>query len=338
VKRSIKPGNPAFVSARHQRQWHSQEVFAEAYERAARAVGIRASVSPRQVRRWESARPPWPHPDARMVLQAIFGLPLESLGFTAPYDLGAPVERTGSVPSDGCGDGWEDEDAWGDSPEGVPGRLKRLVRLEAHAVSVSCYETILIPGLLQSPGYALSVIQMRNPTIRSSTARERMSIRMQRSERLMRSGRPAWFVVSEAALYQPIGGLAVLAEQMAHLLRLTAEYPQVSVQVLPLDATFVVPAPCLLLEVAPGRTVAWLGQFTDSVLVESPDEVLPFRAAFERLSMTALPTGPTLARIDERRRALCAAMDMTAHRVEAETAALRGQPPPRTRCTARTGR
>ncbi|MFF7242728.1 DUF5753 domain-containing protein [Embleya sp. NPDC008237] len=330
MKRSSRPGNPAFVSARHQRKWYSQEAFAEAYERVAREEGVGVSISPRQVRRWESARPPWPHPDARRVLTAMFGLPLETLGFSAPYDLDS-VERAALAPSGARAATREEGDEWRNLLDDIPERLGQLIRLEMNAISLRSYETLMIPGLLQSPTYALSAIQMRNPTIQSSAAYERVRIRMQRSERLMRSGRPASFIVSEAAFYQPIGGLAVLADQMGHLLTLVSEHPQVSVQVLPLDAAYVVPSPRLLLEVSPGRTVAWLEQLTGSVLVESPDDVMSFRAVFERLSTTALPCVATLERIDERRRELCTAVEVAAHRVGV-------LPPTRTTTTASRSR
>ncbi|MGC0416605.1 DUF5753 domain-containing protein [Embleya sp. AB8] len=233
---------------------------------------------------------------------------MEALGFQAPYDLGSvrpPAVAPSTVAALGQGEA--------DGPRNVPERLNRLLPLEQQAISLRCYETLMIPGLLQSPAYALSAIQMRLPTVRSAVAYERMRIRMQRSERLLWSGRPASFVISEAALYQPIGGLAVLGGQMEHLLMLTSQHPQVSVQVLPLDAAFVLPSPCLLLEVSPGRTVAWLEQLTDSLLVESPDEVMFFQTAFERLSMMALSSQATPERIDERRRALCTAVEVTAH-------------------------
>ncbi|MFE5327754.1 MULTISPECIES: DUF5753 domain-containing protein [unclassified Embleya] len=316
MKRSIKPGNPAFVAARHLRKWYSQEAFAEAYDRVARAEGIKISISVRQVRRWESANPPWPHPDARRVLTAMFGLSPEDLGFRAPYDLAA-VERAALAPRDASRMEREDDAGWRNLLDDIPERLGQLIRLEKDAISLWSYETLMIPGLLQSPAYALSAAQMRNPTIPSSAAYERVRIRMQRSERLMRSGRPASFIVSEAALHQPIGGLAVLADQMGHLLALASQNPQVSIQMLPLDAAFVVPSPCLLLEMSPGRVVAWLEQLTGSVLVESPDDVMSFRAVFERLSTTALPTVATLERIDERRRALCTAVEVAAHQAGA---------------------
>ncbi|MFI1378309.1 hypothetical protein [Embleya sp. NPDC020886] len=82
MKRSIQPGNPVFVAARHQRGWHSQQRLADAFEQRAAECGFRIAVSVRQVRRWESAEPPWPSSDYQTVLESLFGLPLTMLGFS----------------------------------------------------------------------------------------------------------------------------------------------------------------------------------------------------------------------------------------------------------------
>ncbi|WP_282695229.1 hypothetical protein [Streptomyces sp. CC208A] len=47
----------------------------------------RTSVSPRQYRRWESATPPWPHPDHRKLLERFYGRSIHELGFTPPGDV-----------------------------------------------------------------------------------------------------------------------------------------------------------------------------------------------------------------------------------------------------------
>ncbi|MEU2856323.1 XRE family transcriptional regulator [Streptomyces syringium] len=79
---SQHPGNTLFVAARLQRGWHSQSDVADAYECHAAALGEPATITVRQVRRWESPTPGWPNKIARKVLGAMFGgVPLEDLGF-----------------------------------------------------------------------------------------------------------------------------------------------------------------------------------------------------------------------------------------------------------------
>ncbi|MGW0664584.1 XRE family transcriptional regulator [Streptodolium elevatio] len=84
------PVNAQLVAARIARDWHTQDDFAEAYEKHARAMNEQATISIRQIRRWESGRCGWPNRDARRVLEALFGQPLEALGFRRPPNPKAP--------------------------------------------------------------------------------------------------------------------------------------------------------------------------------------------------------------------------------------------------------
>lgn len=76
--------NWRIVAARVERGWHTQEDFAAAYDETARELSEQARISVRQVRRWESGESTWPNRDARRVLEAMFGCPLEDLGFRRP--------------------------------------------------------------------------------------------------------------------------------------------------------------------------------------------------------------------------------------------------------------
>ncbi|MGP8302132.1 transcriptional regulator [Streptomyces inhibens] len=68
--------------------YQSQKAFAE-------AVG----VDVRQVRRWESNNPPWPHPDLQQRLTDLTGQDMEALGFTPPPGRDHPTaqRRHGAV-------------------------------------------------------------------------------------------------------------------------------------------------------------------------------------------------------------------------------------------------
>lgn len=68
-----KTGNQRLRAARIAAGYPSQQDLADALK-----VGVR------QVRRWESATPPWPHPEQGQALTRLLGQDLESLGFTPP--------------------------------------------------------------------------------------------------------------------------------------------------------------------------------------------------------------------------------------------------------------
>ncbi|WP_086824845.1 helix-turn-helix transcriptional regulator [Streptomyces sp. NRRL B-24572] len=77
-------GNVKLRAARIAAGYGTQEAFAD-------AVG----VAVRQVRRWESANPPWPRDAVQRALTSLLGQDMESLGFTPP--AGVPGQRDGQA-------------------------------------------------------------------------------------------------------------------------------------------------------------------------------------------------------------------------------------------------
>ncbi|MFC8695362.1 helix-turn-helix domain-containing protein [Streptomyces parvus] len=78
--------NTRLRSARVAAGYHSQQALAEAL-----GVGVR------QVRRWESSTPPWPHPDLQSALTQLLGQSMEELGFTPPPGRESGGQRPRSV-------------------------------------------------------------------------------------------------------------------------------------------------------------------------------------------------------------------------------------------------
>ncbi len=92
-------GNARLRAARQALGIRSQAALADAVTDTARSIGLRVSINPRTVRRWESASPPWPHPDHARALESLFQRPLEELGFTPPWadaESGLSRNRTGA--------------------------------------------------------------------------------------------------------------------------------------------------------------------------------------------------------------------------------------------------
>ncbi|MFI0736166.1 hypothetical protein ACH4S9_45445 [Streptomyces sp. NPDC021225] len=75
---------------------YTQVAFVSDFVREAARLVIDASLSVRQLRRWESeSPPPLPHPGQQAVLEAMFGLPLAEMGFDVPSHRHSTVERIG---------------------------------------------------------------------------------------------------------------------------------------------------------------------------------------------------------------------------------------------------
>lgn len=90
------PGNRLLKAARLASGFGSQEGLAAALSAAAGELGLRGvSIGPRQVRRWESADPPWPQPHHQQILMHVLGLRMDELGFVAPWSEGEPLTDPG---------------------------------------------------------------------------------------------------------------------------------------------------------------------------------------------------------------------------------------------------
>lgn len=116
--------------------------------------------------------------------------------------------------------------------------LQRLYGLEHGAQGIRCYETLLIPGLLQTEDYARAIMRS-DATVRTVEVEQRVAVRLQRQERLHSDNSVDLTVImSEAALRQQIGGTAVLKGQLEHLLKITEQYPNsVEIRIIPFTAT-----------------------------------------------------------------------------------------------------
>jgi transcriptional regulator with XRE-family HTH domain len=117
--------------------------------------------------------------------------------------------------------------------------IQRLFGLEQGARSMRAYESLLIPGLLQTADY-IKAIMMPDVTVRQIEVDQRVEARLRRQHRLTDPRDPfsLTVVISEAALRQQIGGKRVLKNQLIHLADLIEQHPEaLDVRVIPFTAT-----------------------------------------------------------------------------------------------------
>jgi len=174
-----------------------------------------------------------------------------------------------------------------------PGLLQ-LIGYEAASFIIRNFETMMVPGLLQTEEYARSVI----PQFEEGTSAERAStsveIRMRRQEQLDREDPPLlFFIVDEAALRRLVGGRDVMRRQLRHLTEMAAK-PNVTIEVVPfsvgahpgLKGSFVIvefPDPG-------DDDVLYLEERGDVIRggISEDEEVLAYREEFERLRELSL--------------------------------------------------
>ncbi|MEV5601272.1 helix-turn-helix transcriptional regulator [Streptomyces sp. NPDC052299] len=114
-----------------------------------------------------------------------------------------------------------------------PKKVRDLAKLEARAVELSSYGNHNIHGLLQTKAYTEALLATRRPAYSQEELRRLVDARMARQSIFQRDPAPEFsFVQEEVTLRRPIGGAAVMREQLEHLLEV-AKLPNVEIQVMP---------------------------------------------------------------------------------------------------------
>lgn len=175
--------------------------------------------------------------------------------------------------------------------EAFPDWSRKFMEYSARAVAIREYAAHVVPGLLQTQDYARAVLSVGRTLAGKEQLEERVALRMGRQERLGTPARPElWVVLDEAVLRRPVGGQAVMCEQLARLLGTRAE-PHLTVQVLPFDQGEhdALGGSLTVLTMQDGSEIAYTEGAHYGQLIEDPDEVRSFALTYDRLRAAALP-------------------------------------------------
>jgi hypothetical protein len=120
----------------------------------------------------------------------------------------------------------------------VPYTQRRAADLEAQSLASTFFSGELVPGILQTEGYAEATLRWANANSEAEVQRL-LELRMGRKAALTRTDREPlryWCILGEAALRTNVGGSAVMREQIAHLVETNRTQENVVIQILPLGA------------------------------------------------------------------------------------------------------
>lgn len=173
----------------------------------------------------------------------------------------------------------------------VPKWFDLYLGLESGAAELFSFDTMLVPGLLQTRDYAEAVIR-GNPDIGEDKVRQGVELRVGRQQQILdREDEPMhlWTVLDESVLYRIRGDAVVMHAQLAHLLEMS-ERPRIDVQVLPFDAdptpaqhgaTFIV----MTFPPAMGHDtgLVYLDLLTGGRYIEEAEEINEYQRALIRL-------------------------------------------------------
>ena len=187
----------------------------------------------------------------------------------------------------------------------LPAWFRPWVEVEREATALRSWEPMIVPGLLQTPDYARTLLAAR-PAETEEGVEQRLTTRLERQAILARENPPhLWFLIDEGALHRSIGGAKVMHEQLLHVEELSRR-PRVVVQIVPFEAgahagllgAFVIAS------FDGTGDIVYLETASSGQITELPSLVAEIILTYDTLRSEALPRGASrdlIARVAEER-------------------------------------
>ncbi|HEX8869739.1 MAG TPA: helix-turn-helix transcriptional regulator [Lentzea sp.] len=164
----------------------------------------------------------------------------------------------------------------------VPGNLKTMAMAESTAKTITSYDVLAVPGLLQNPEYADGLYRLTG-FVSEERIPQVVQFRTDRQSILRRHDRPSClFFVHEHALQVRVGDDRIMQEQYRRLLHKTH-----IIRIVSADAA-VASSSCVLWEYEKSRPVAFTSTDLAKVFVQDPGAIARTRLLFDRLDQIAL--------------------------------------------------
>lgn len=168
-------------------------------------------------------------------------------------------------------------------------QARTLISLEERANTIINFETVVIPGLLQTREYTRSLMANCG-YVPAEEVEDRTSLRQERQTILKRRSAPNLLaIVDELALHRPIGGPEVFRHQLLHLAHAAAR-PNITVLVVPNDgrAHPGIDGAFILIRRPHLSSVVLTGNLTSSLILEESGEINQYNSLVRDLSERAL--------------------------------------------------
>ncbi|MEW1616239.1 MULTISPECIES: helix-turn-helix transcriptional regulator [unclassified Streptomyces] len=174
-----------------------------------------------------------------------------------------------------------------------------VAELEQQAVLIQQFALTLVPGLLQTDGYARALFQAYRPNHRREEVDQDVVIRTERARLLDGPLNPVvWTLLDEAVLRRRVGGPQVMAAQLRKVADM-AEAGRLRLHVLPFDAGAhsLQESLLTLMSFADSAPVAYVEGFQTGNLMDDPRLVASSRTAYDLALSDALSHQESVARV-----------------------------------------
>jgi transcriptional regulator with XRE-family HTH domain len=176
----------------------------------------------------------------------------------------------------------------------------QYVEYEEAASVLRMYDPLLLPGLLQTQGYAAAVLRtLADPGTSAEVVRNRIEIRLTRQRLLEQVTPPALIcVLDESVISRIVGEQEVAPDQLARLIEL-ASRPNITIQIVPFTAGLHrgLLEPFIILEFPDPEDgdVLYLESSRDAIFSHDEDgEISGYREVFEQLRNISFSRADTL--------------------------------------------
>jgi transcriptional regulator with XRE-family HTH domain len=185
----------------------------------------------------------------------------------------------------------------------LPEVYSDYISFESEAGAISNYESLFIPGLLQTEDYTRAVIRGTLPYATDDQVENRVAARMERQAVLAKQN-PArlWAIMDEAAVRRTVGGPGVMREQLLRIAE-AARMPHLTAQVIPyaagahpgMQGSFILldfPDPA-------DPSLIYMESLAGDLFLENSTEIRRYIQNFDHLRAAALRPDETVALLTE---------------------------------------
>ncbi len=124
---------------------------------------------------------------------------------------------------------------WAQYSDILPAGFQERLSIESDAARILTFQSMLVPGLLQTTEYATEVIRAAGKSQTEEQIKSYIEVRASRQEILARPNPPQYVcLLDEAVLRREVGGPAVMVRQLDKILEVNNP-PRLTIQVVPLS-------------------------------------------------------------------------------------------------------
>jgi transcriptional regulator with XRE-family HTH domain len=170
--------------------------------------------------------------------------------------------------------------------------LLQMMQFELEATRIRHYGSVIVPGLLQTEAYAEAIFRSYEDELSETDIRTRIEARLSRREQVLYRPDPPDYllVLDESVLRRPVGGPAVMAEQL-NTIRQLVEETAILVRVVPFEAAASVAllGPFTMLDLGDDQnTVLYRESYTMDEIVHASKTLIRHQKVFDQLWALAL--------------------------------------------------